>query len=237
MRLKHLALSAILLGCMSPCVRAEYVVLRSGQRLAVTGYQILGDKYRLQMKGGTAEIPVEQVLAIEPEEIFTSVPPVEISKEPFGDLIRAAAQRYSVDADLITSVIAAESNFDAKAISRRDARGLMQLLPTTAARLGVKNIFDPQENIEAGTRYLNELLQLYKNDLALTLAAYNAGPERVQQYGQRVPPFAETVSYIRRVQQTYNQRKASGPAIADKSPRRAAPVVATHSTTVPPGQF
>jgi Transglycosylase SLT domain len=236
-RLKHLAMSAVFLACAGPSVRAEYIVLRSGQRIAVTGYQILGDKYRLQMKGGTAEIPVEQVLAIEPEELFTSVPPVEISQEPFGDLIRAAAKRYSVDADLIASVIAAESNFDPKAISRRDARGLMQLLPATAARLGVKNIFDPQENIEAGTRYLSDLLQLYKNDLALTLAAYNAGPDRVQQYGQRVPPFAETISYIRRVKQTYQQRKSSGPSPADKTPRRATPVAAKSSTTTPPGQF
>lgn len=237
MRLKQLAMSAILLACTGPCVRAEYIVLRSGQRLQVTGYQLLGDKYRLQMKGGTAEIPVEQVLAIEPEEVFISVPPVEVSKEPFGDLIRAAAQRYGVDADLITSVIAAESNFDPKAISRRDARGLMQLLPETAARLGVKNIFDPQENIDAGTHYLSDLLQLYKHDLALTLAAYNAGPERVQQYGQRVPPFAETVSYIRRVQQTYQQRKSGGLSATDKPPRRAAPVAATHNTSAPPGQF
>jgi len=236
-RLKHLAMSAFLLACAAPCVRAEYIVLRSGQRLAVTGYQILGDKYRLQMKGGTAEIPVEQVLSIEPEEIFISVPPTEISQEPFGDLIRAAAKRYSVDADLITSVIAAESNFDPKAISRRDARGLMQLLPATAARLGVKNIFDPQENIEAGTHYLSDLLQLYKNDLALTLAAYNAGPERVQQYGQRVPPFAETVSYIRRVQQTYQQRKSSDPSAADKTPRRATRTAATSAAATPPGQY
>src|ERR1700751_1535433 len=75
--------------------------------------------------------------------------------------------RYSVNADLITSVIAAKSNFDPKAISRRNARGLMQLLPETAARLGVQNIFDPQENIDGGTRYLRELLQRYSNDLAL----------------------------------------------------------------------
>jgi Transglycosylase SLT domain len=236
-RLKRLATSAFLLTCVAPCVRAEYIVLRSGQRLQVTGYQLLGDKYRLQMKGGTAEIPAEQVLAIEPEEIFTSVPPVEVSKEPFGDLIRAAAQRYKVDADLITSVIAAESNFDPKAISRRDARGLMQLLPATAARLGVKNIFDPQENIEAGTHYLSDLLQLYKNDLALTLAAYNAGPERVQQYGQRVPPFAETVSYIRRVQQTYQQRKSSGPLVVDKAPRQTGSVAVTGKATTLAPQF
>ena len=237
MRLRHLTWSVVLLACAAPSARAEYIVLRSGQRLAVTGYQLLGDKYRLQMKGGTAEVPVEQVVAIEPEEIFTSVPPVEVSQEPFGDLIRAAAKRYSVDADLITSVIAAESNFDPKAISRRDARGLMQLLPETATRLGVKNIFDPQENIDAGTHYLSDLLQLYKNDLALTLAAYNAGPERVQRYGQRVPPFAETISYIRRVQQTYEHRKSNSPSVADKTPRRAASVAATSNTTTPAAQF
>jgi soluble lytic murein transglycosylase-like protein len=226
-RLKHLTWSVVLLACVTPPVRAEYIVLRSGQRLAVTGYQLLGDKYRLQMKGGTAEIPVEQVAAIEP--------PVEISQEPFGDLVRAAAKRYSVDADLITSVIAAESNFDPKAISRRDARGLMQLLPATASRLGVKNIFDPQENIEAGTHYLSDLLQLYKNDLSLTLAAYNAGPERVQQYGKRVPPFAETISYIRRVQQTYEHRKVGGPPATNKTPPRTLPPVV--ATTTSAGHF
>jgi Transglycosylase SLT domain len=236
-RLKHLALSALLVVFAAPAVRAEYIVLRSGQRFAVTGYQLLDNySYRLQMKGGTVDVPVEQVLSIEPEEVFTPVPQMEVSQEPFGDLIRAAAKRYSVDADLITSVIAAESNFDPKAISRRDARGLMQLLPATAARLGVKNIFDPQENIEAGTHYLSDLLQLYKNDLALTLAAYNAGPERVQQYGQTVPPFAETISYIRRVKQTYQQRKSTVPSAADKTPQRAAPVAAKGNTTTP-GQF
>lgn len=228
MRLKHLALSALFVACAAPASRAEYVVLRSGQRLAVTGYQIIGDRYHLQMKGGTVDVPAEQVAAIEPEEVFTPVPHVEVSQEPFGDLIRAAAKRYSVDADLITSVIAAESNFDPKAISRRDARGLMQLLPATATRLGVKNIFDPQENIDAGAHYLSDLLLLYKNDLALTLAAYNAGPERVQHFGQRVPPFAETISYVQRVKQTYNQRK-SGIA-TEKAKLLDAPIPATAQT-------
>jgi hypothetical protein len=209
-RLKHLALSALCVAVIAPASRAEYIVLRSGQRLTVTGYQILGDKYHLQMKGGTVDVPVDQVVAIEPEDVFTPVPHVEVSQEPFGELIKAAAKHYSVDADLITSVIAAESNFDPKAISRRNARGLMQLLPSTAAHLGVKNIFDPQENIEAGTHYLSDLLVLYKNDLALALAAYNAGPDRVQHYGQRVPPFAETISYVRRVKKTYNLRKSGG---------------------------
>jgi hypothetical protein len=195
----------------TPGARAEYIVLRGGQRLSVTGYQLLGDTYRLQMNGGFVEVPVEDVVAIEPEEVFTSVPAVTLSAAPFSDLIHAASTRYGVDADLITSVIAAESNFDPQAVSRRNARGLMQLRPETAARLGVQNIFDPRENIEAGTRYLRDLLLRYKNNLALALGAYNAGPERVQRYG-RVPPFAETQSYVRRVKSAYDQRKTGIPA-------------------------
>jgi SLT domain-containing protein len=249
-------MSAVLAALAAPAVRAEYIVLRSGQRLAVTGYQLSGDTYHLQMKGGTVDVPVEQVQAIEPEEIFTPVTHVEVSQEPFGEMIQAAAKRYSVDADLITSVIAAESNFDPKAISRRDARGLMQLLPSTATHLGVKNIFDPQENIDAGTHYLSDLLLLYNNDFALALAAYNAGPERVQHYGQQVPPFAETISYVRRVRNTYNQRKSSGAPSANKnkkSTRSAAiasavnpagttitgPAASASATATPavPGQF
>jgi soluble lytic murein transglycosylase-like protein len=150
---------------------------------------------------------------------------VETAKAPFRDLIEGAAARYSVDADLITSVIAVESNFNPKAISRRNARGLMQLLPENAARLGVQNIFDPQENINAGTHYLRDLLALYKNDLALTLAAYNAGPQRVQQYG-RIPPFAETQSYVRRVRTAYAKRKSGIPA-----GKTATAVPATSTTT------
>ena len=225
MRVNALFICAAVLGTCAASARAEYVVLRSGQRLTVTGYEIIGEKYHLQMKGGTADVLVEDVVAIEPEDVFTPVPVVEVSHEPFGDIIREAAKRYDVDADLITSVIAAESNFDPKAVSRRDARGLMQLLPSTAAKLGVKNIFDPHENVDAGTRYLRDLLQLYKNDLALTLAAYNAGPERVQRYGQRVPPFAETISYVRRVKQTYSQRKSSA------TPKQSLATQASTATT------
>jgi soluble lytic murein transglycosylase-like protein len=175
LRVRHSALFlAATLAAAAVPARAEYFVLRSGQRLHVTGYQLLGEKYRLQMDGGFVELPADNVAAIEPEDVFTSAPPVDAAKAPFRELIEAAAARYVVDADLITSVIAAESNFDPKAISRRNARGLMQLLPETAARLGVQNIFDPRENIDAGTRYLHDLLLLYKNDLALALAAYNA---------------------------------------------------------------
>lgn len=215
---KPLLVALLLAFLAAPALRAEYVVLRSGQRLTVTGYQLIGDKYRLQMSGGFVEVPSADVVAIEPEERFT---PVAVPVQPaalgqnvkFGEFIRSAATRFHVDADLISSVIAIESNFNPKAVSRRNARGLMQLIPDTANRLGVRNVFDPAENIDAGTRYLGELLHRYDNDLILALAAYNAGPERVQKYG-RVPPFAETQSYVRKVKHTYDQRKLPPPATA-----------------------
>jgi soluble lytic murein transglycosylase-like protein len=233
--LTRLALLFPILFLIAPAARAEYVVLRSGQRLSVTGYQLLGDKYRLQIAGGSVEVSAADVAAIEPEEIFTSAPAAETAKAPFRELIQAAAARYGVDADLITSVIATESNFDPKAISRRNARGLMQLLPETATRLGVKNIFDPQENIDGGTRYLRDLLLRYGNDLALTLAAYNAGPERVQHYG-RVPPYAETMSYIRRVRRAYEKGKSGmvTAGVMNKRKSQASPG-AVSATAVAPG--
>jgi soluble lytic murein transglycosylase-like protein len=204
---------AIACASLATPARAEYFVLRSGQRLHVTGYQLLNGKYRLQMEGGFVEMQAQEVAAIEPEEVFISGPPAATAKSPFRGLIESAASRYNVDAELISSIIAAESNFDPKAISRRNARGLMQLLPETAARLGVHNIFDPAENIDAGTHYISDLLLLYKNDLALTLAAYNAGPLRVAKYG-RVPPYTETQLYVRKVRTAYAKRKAGLNAVS-----------------------
>ena len=111
--------------------------------------------------------------------------------------------------ELVASVIAVESNFNPNAVSWKSARGLMQLMPETAARFGVTNVFDPAQNIDAGTRYLKELLLRYNGDLALALAAYNAGPERVTQF-RAAPPYRETQNYIRRVTEKY-RRVASGP--------------------------
>jgi soluble lytic murein transglycosylase-like protein len=206
-RLTRFLLPAALLLAAAPLSRAEYVALRNGQRFHVTGYQLLGDKYRLQIAGGVVEVPVEEVVSIEPEDSFAPLPNPAAETAPFDEIVKAAATHYSVDADLIASVIAAESNFDPKAVSKKNARGLMQLLPETAARFGVQNIFDPQQNIDAGTHYLRDLLVRYNNDLALALAAYNAGPERVLHFG-RVPPYRETASYIRRVKRAYEKSKA-----------------------------
>jgi Transglycosylase SLT domain len=236
-----LAIPAFLLALLlAPPLRAEYVVLRSGQRLSVTGYQVVGEKYRLQLHGGFVEVPAAEVVAIEPEELFAPEPKKAEPgvAAPFGELITAAAAKYEVDADLITSVIAIESNFDPKAVSRRNARGLMQLMPETAARLGVQDIFDPKQNIDGGTHYLRDLLQRYQNDLVLALAAYNAGPERV--YGA-VPRIHETRNYVVRVKRTYEQRKsdprkATAPAPgASPSPKTVAPASpAPQKTAGPP---
>jgi hypothetical protein len=203
-------LAGLFAAAWAPAARAEYIVLRTGARLTVTGYELLGDKYRLHMKGGMAEIAAEEVVGIEPEEVFESLPEPLSENTPYHDVIRAAADRYGVDADLIHCVIAVESNFNPKAISRRNARGLMQLLPSTAARMGVKNIFDPKENVDGGTRYLRDMLSRYNNDVTLALAAYNAGPEKVSKYGNRVPPYAETQQYIQRIARGYAKIKAKG---------------------------
>jgi len=225
LRLTRVALVLSLVMLAAPALRAEYVVLRSGQRLKVTGYELQGDKYHLQLNGGFVDVAAADVVAIEPEDTFAPLPaaaPPAAGAQPFyRDLVEAAAKRHNMDADLITSVIAVESNFDPKAVSRKNARGLMQLLPETAAQFGVKNIDDPAENIDAGTRYLRDLLQKYNNDLALALAAYNAGPDKVQQYG-RVPPYAETISYVRRVKRGYEKSKS-------------APSAKTAAPSTPPG--
>jgi soluble lytic murein transglycosylase-like protein len=191
----------------APAARAEYVVLKNGQRLSVTGYQLSGEIYKLTLKSGSVEIPSSEVAAIEPEEVFFAQPKPKLPDTPFAEFIANASQHHGVDMDLIISVITAESKFNPKAISRKNARGLMQLLPETAFRLGVKNIFDPQENIEGGTKYLRELLDRYDNNLVLTLAAYNAGPQRVELFKKNIPPYRETISYVRFVQKTYKARK------------------------------
>ena len=213
----------VVLFCAAQPVHAEYVALKSGQRLHVTSYQLLGDKYRLQIPGGFVEVAVDEILSIDPEDQFATVPPPPPPVAPYREIVKAAAARYGIEEELINSVIAAESNFDPNAVSKKNARGLMQLLPETAARFGVHNILDPRENIEAGTHYLSDLLKQYNNDLALALAAYNAGPEKVAQFG-RVPPYPETVSYVRRVKKSYEKNKSgqTAPAAAPGSSKEKA---------------
>jgi len=212
-RVIHMVAASLALAASPAVVRADYLVLRSGARMSVNSYELLGEKYRVQIDGGWAEIAASEVVAIEPEEIFVPAPKLPLEQAPFGGLIRKASEKYGVDADLVFSVVAAESNFNPRAVSRRNACGLMQLLPETARRLGVKDIYDPAQNIEGGTRYLRDLLKQYQGDLALTLAAYNAGPGAVQRYG-RIPPYNETIAYVRAIRKTYPQRKSANESSA-----------------------
>jgi hypothetical protein len=195
--------------------RAEYAVLRSGQRMHITGYERVGSAVRLHVGGGAVDVDAAELVTIEPEEIFTAAAQPAALNVPYADLIRAASQKHGVEQELIASVIAVESNFNPQAISRRHAQGLMQLLPQTARRLDVGDVFNPAQNIDGGTKYLKELLERYKQDIVLTLAAYNAGPERVEQFGG-VPPYAETMAYVRRVARTLDEHKGKQP-IADEA--------------------
>ncbi|HEV2196487.1 MAG TPA: lytic transglycosylase domain-containing protein [Candidatus Acidoferrum sp.] len=235
-----LAICALLLLLFTPSARAEYIVLQSGLRLHVTGYQLMGEKYRLQLQGGWMDVSTADVVKIEPEEVFQPIVQPQVAapataatanQPPYQEFVVAAASRYGVDAELISSVMEVESHFNPKAISAKNARGLMQLLPETAARLGVKDIFDPKENIDAGTHYLHDLLQLYNNDLTLALAAYNAGPDKVQKYGN-VPPYRETQSYVKQVQKKYQKNKS---APASKTAPPASPSTPSGAPTPPAG--
>lgn len=191
----------VALATFTPPARAEYMVLQSGQRIHVTGYERVGDMLRLTMPGGTMEISADSLVRVDPEDTFLPVKAKHLNV-PFADFISASALAHGVAPELVASVIAVESNFNPNAVSWRFARGLMQLMPQTAARFGVTKVFDPQQNIEAGTRYLKELLVRYNGDLSLTLAAYNAGPERVEQF-RAVPPYRETRDYVRRVTEKF----------------------------------
>ena len=124
----------------------------------------------------------------------------------YDSLISEFSQKYQVDFALIKAMIRAESGFNPSAISRKGAKGLMQLMPETAFRMNVSNVFNPKENIEGGVRYFKYLLSLFNNDLRLSLAAYNAGENLVSEL-RSIPPYRETVDYVRKVLNYYQSYK------------------------------
>jgi soluble lytic murein transglycosylase-like protein len=164
------------------------------------------------------------------------VPTVLTPALDLNQVVNSASAAYHLDPDLVNSVIHAESGFNSHAVSRKGAQGLMQLMPDTASKLGVANAFDPQSNVAAGSRYLRELLERYNFDLIKALAAYNAGPKRVEQY-RGVPPYRETHDYVARIVREYNRKKivqekqaAEASGKAKSSPKPAPNEIAPQSS-------
>jgi len=149
-----------------------------------------------------------------PNENPASAAPM--SAKPFSNRFRADQNRYipyvqdaakssQVEAALLHAVISAESGYNPNARSPKGATGLMQLMPETAKRYGITDLYDPAKNIQAGAQYLHDLMQMFNNDLHLTLAAYNAGENAVIRHGNKIPPYRETVQYVPKVLKFYNE--------------------------------
>jgi len=198
---------------------ASIALFTDGRSMKVTGYKLI-DENSIQLtfkNGGAMTVPLTRVDRIVDDEV------VEVEKMPelvapkrtwaydakrgpifhtkYDQAIVDAAKKFDVDAALISAVIKAESDFNAREISNKGARGLMQLMPATAERFGVRNSFDAKANIEGGVHYLRWLLDTFSGNVNLAVAAYNAGEGNIWKYNG-VPPFRETVNYIKRVAQT-----------------------------------
>lgn len=218
----------------------EIAVLRNGNSIRHEHHQVVGAITRLYLSdssSGYIEIPTDQIERFEAEKALPSSPiqaqinspqaTVTATPQPIGAqaqriidrqsldaMVNGAGQRHQIDPDFINSVIRAESGFNNRAVSRKGARGLMQLMPQTASQLGVANSFDPNANVEGGTKYLRELLEKYNYDVPKALAAYNAGAHRVDQY-HGVPPYFETQTYVAKIIRDYNRKKlAQNPSLA-----------------------
>lgn len=157
-----------------------------------------------------------------------------LANRPFATEILRAADTYKIDAELIHAVIAVESGYDPKAVSPKGARGLMQLMPDTARRYGLKDLRRPDCNIRVGAAYLRDLLVQFGDDVRLALAAYNAGENAVVRYGNRIPPYRETIQYVPKVVNLYSQLK---PSRLTLEPQKQRPRYASPSLAMPADAF
>jgi hypothetical protein len=213
-----------------PATAAELAILRNGFSIRHDHRLVMGTTTRLYLAtddSSFTDVPTEEITGFEkdlslplplplpvPPDPPAAIPVPSASAKsgtakaavPLNQVVNIASAEYHLDPDLVNSVIHAESGFNAHAVSPKGARGLMQLMPGTASHLGVNEVFDPQSNVTGGSRYLRELLERYNFDLVKALAAYNAGPERVDQY-RGVPPFRETRAYVARIVHEYNKKK------------------------------
>jgi hypothetical protein len=204
----------------------EHVTLKNGFELDCARRETVGDKVRLYLAGnGSAsagdsnylEVAADSVVRVEtiaevpaPVAAVKMPSPVTImtapTKEEMHEMLAHAGTKHNIDEDLLASVVRAESGGQVRAVSRTGARGLMQLMPGTASAMGVDDAFRPEQNISGGTAYLDSLLTRYHDNVALALAAYNAGPRAVDKY-HGVPPYRETREYVARVIREFNRRK------------------------------
>jgi len=197
-----------------PACAQELAILRNGFAIRHVRHELQDGVTRLYLTEAPdsyVEVATEEVVRFEELEVPPPAVPEAAAEAPVAtssvqQVISKASSRGRIDPDLIESMIRAESGFNAKAVSPKGAQGLMQLMPETAARLGVRDAMDPVANVNGGTRYLEELLGRYDDDLVKALAAYNAGPLRVEQYGG-VPPYYETRAYVARVVKDFNKKK------------------------------
>jgi hypothetical protein len=204
---------------------ADSLVLRAGKVLKIESLACEAGACVAAVTGGEIEIRAEDVVSVEPDE---EVDPAEVTAAPepapgesaerwtaesLEALVVRSARRYALPRSLVRAVARAESAFDTAAVSTKGAQGVMQLMPATARELGVRDAFDPAENIDAGARLLRQLLEKYEGRLAEALAAYNAGPGAVARH-RGVPPFKETRRYVRRVVKDFeeNEKPPAGPA-------------------------
>ena len=208
-------LAGILVLLSASASAGEYAVLTNGFRLHAERHEVSGETVKLYEGTGITAIPVSQIAVFEVEECTPPAPvpavtaPAPLAPAPTGDLYEQTAKRHGLPPALIRSVVQAESNYRANAISPKGAIGLMQLMPGTAKVLGA-DPRDPAQNVDAGTRYLRELLARYEDrddQVVRAIAAYNAGPGAVDKY-HGVPPYRETQDYVRRVLKSYEKLQA-----------------------------
>jgi soluble lytic murein transglycosylase-like protein len=225
-RVRALGLTALLFALATPFAHAmERITLKTGATFDCVRHEEVAGKVRLYLEpatpgddpGYTDVAPAAIALV---ETVPDPTPPAAIptllaakaesAAEPsvteLRQLLSNAGAAHNIDSDLLASVVHAESGGNARAVSRTGAQGLMQLMPSTASAVGVHDAFVAAQNVEGGTRYLDALLTRYHDNIALALAAYNAGPGAVDKY-RGVPPFRETRAYVARVIREFNRRK------------------------------
>jgi soluble lytic murein transglycosylase-like protein len=207
--LAQLVLALGFLGTPLFAAGSDLACLRNGFSIRHERREGIGSVTRLYLgadRNGYVDVPTVEIDHFEKDLSAQSAGKTPRGSQEMNEVINAVSSRHHLDPDLINSVIHADSGFNPGAISRKGAQGLMQLMPQTASQLGVTNAFDPGANVEGGTKYLRELLERYNFDLIKALAAYNAGPQRVEQF-HGVPPYYETQAYVARIIRDFNRKK------------------------------